>query len=98
MMFSCVGHVLKEGFNIAEMHNKGRNWDLCRQVAATFQVFVMVCAVFNCVYPLLCLWFVSDYAPPYPWQLIVINAIFFPLLLMLFSKMYLDEFVLDKVE
>ena len=98
MLLSCIGHVFKEGFNIAEMWKKSKSWDLGRQVAATFQVFVVVCAVFNCLYSLLCLLFVSDYAPPYPWQLIVLNAIFFPSLLMLFAKIYLDEFILEKVE
>ena len=90
--------MFKEGFNIAEMGNKSTSWDLGRQVAATFQVFVYVCAVFSCIYSLLCLLLMNDYVPSYPWQLIVINAIFFPLLLMLFAKIYLDEFVLEKVE
>ena len=98
MMFSCVGHFLKEGFNIADMWDGSRNWDLGRQAAATFQVFVYICAVFNCLHCLLCLLLMSDYDPPYPWQLVVINAVFFPLLLVLFVKIYLDEFVLGKVE
>ena len=97
-MASCLGHMLKEGANILEMW-RSENCFLCRQTAATFQVFVYVCAEFYFVHSLLQVVFASDgYVPPYPWQLILINAIFMFLLVVLFVKIYLDEFVLDKMK
>ena len=98
VMASCLGHMFKEGSNIMEMW-RSRNCFLCRQVAATFQVFVYVCAEFNFVYSLLRVLLATDgYVSPYPWQLIIINVIFVFLLVVLFAKMYLDEFVLEKIK
>ena len=95
-MASCLGHMLKEGANILEMW-RSENCFLCRQTAATFQVFVYVCAEFYFLHSLLQVVFASDgYVPPYPWQLILINAIFMFLLVVLFVKIYLDEFVFEK--
>ena len=101
-MASCLGHILKEGANILEMCRRENSY-LCRQAAATFQVFVYVCALvcaeFYLVHSLLQVVFASDgYVPPYPWQLILIDAIIFFLLVVLFVKIYLDEFVLDKMK
>ena len=97
VMASCLGHMFKEGANIMEMCRR-KNCFLGRQIAATFQVFVYVCAEFYFVYMLFSVLFPCDgYMSPYPWQLIVIDVIFLFLLVVLFVRMYLDEFVLDKM-
>ena len=93
----CFGHVLKEGFNIMEIWTS-RSYEWCRQVAATFQIFVLVCIQFCFFYSLCCLIFVSDYEPPYPWQLIVLNVPFLFCLMVLYFDVYMNEFVMPKME
>ena len=88
----CFGHIFKEGFNLMEIW-KSQDCLLGRQIAATFQIFVVVCSEISVFYSFCCILFVSDYDPPYQWQLIVINIIFISLLMVLYINMYLKEFV-----
>ena len=93
----CFGHILKEGFNLMEIW-KSRECLLGRQIAATFQIFVVVCSAITVFHSFCCILFLSDYDHPCPWQLIVINMIFLSLLMVLYMKMYLMEFVTTKMK